>query len=137
MLENGYRPEGSKFSEDITDKVYASGTVTYTSIQFACYMGFSELYLLGFDHNYSLTRQEDGSFETKDVENYSGNLKEFNSVLESSPDEFVELYRMNAAYTSALRYCRDHGVGIYNATRGGHLEFFERVDFDRLFSWLL
>lgn len=36
-------------------------------------------------------------------------------------------------YQAARRYAETHGIKIYNATRGGELEVFERVDFDSLF----
>ena len=38
------------------------------------------------------------------------------------------------AYQAAREYADRHGIKIYNATRGGKLEVFERVDFDSLFS---
>ena len=38
------------------------------------------------------------------------------------------------AYEWAEIYSRKHGFRIYNATRGGKLEVFERVDFDSLFT---
>ena len=41
---------------------------------------------------------------------------------------------MNLAYQKAETYSRKHGFRIYNATRGGRLEAFERVDFDGLFQ---
>ena len=41
---------------------------------------------------------------------------------------------MISAYKSAKKYADAHGIKIYNATRGGKLEVFERVDFDTLFK---
>ena len=38
----------------------------------------------------------------------------------------------NQAYMAAREYVDSHGITIYNATRGGKLEVFERVDFDKL-----
>ena len=38
------------------------------------------------------------------------------------------------AYQKAKQYAETHGIKIYNATRGGKLEVFERVDFDSLFE---
>lgn len=35
-------------------------------------------------------------------------------------------------FEAAKRYADSHGIKIYNATRGGNLEVFERVDFDSL-----
>ena len=37
-------------------------------------------------------------------------------------------------YKMAKEYCANHGMKIYNGTRGGKLEVFERVDFDSLFG---
>jgi hypothetical protein len=41
---------------------------------------------------------------------------------------------MIAAYKEAKNYADGHGIKIYNATRGGMLEVFERVDLDRVVS---
>lgn len=38
------------------------------------------------------------------------------------------------AYKSARLYAENHGIKIYNATRGGELEVFERVNFDDIFG---
>ncbi|MBQ4379398.1 MAG: hypothetical protein II821_09430 [Treponema sp.] len=40
------------------------------------------------------------------------------------------------AFFAAKRYADEHGVRILNATRGGKIEVFERVDFDSLFGAL-
>ena len=37
---------------------------------------------------------------------------------------------MEIAYEYAEKYSREHGFRIYNATRGGHLEVFERVNLE-------
>ena len=34
------------------------------------------------------------------------------------------------AYMAAHQYADSHGIKIYNATRGGELEVFERVELD-------
>ena len=41
--------------------------------------------------------------------------------------------QVSLAYKAARKYADAHGIKIYNATRGGKLEVFERVDFDSLF----
>lgn len=41
---------------------------------------------------------------------------------------------MKRAFISAKRYADTHDIKIYNETRGGMLEVFERVDFDTLFK---
>ena len=46
----------------------------------------------------------------------------------------VSVWQMDVAYEAARKYADAHGIKIYNATRGGCLEAFPRVDFDSLFE---
>ena len=41
---------------------------------------------------------------------------------------------MNKSYAEARKYSDRTGIKIYNATRGGQLEAFERKDFDEIFN---
>lgn len=111
---------GIDFSEKIEQKIYggygSNGTVTYVCIQLAVYMGFSEIYLLGVDCNYVMgSKNNHFVMEEK----------------EDNKDHRVD--SMIKAYKYAKSYADTHGIKIYNATRGGMLEVFERVDFDSLF----
>ena len=118
-----------KFSADITNQVIEGLTVTYSCIQLAAYMGFSEIYLLGVDHNYSVEIDSDGNIIKHDdhVKNY------FDEAAVSINDiNLPKVVEMTRAYLSAEKYSRDHGFRIYNATRGGKLEVFERVNFDTI-----
>lgn len=101
------------------------GTVTFISIQLALYMGFEEIYLLGVDFNYSVVRDAKGKItRNKDVVDYfSGH---------PTPWSLLNLDSSLRAYQVTKAYCDEHGVVIKNATRGGKLEVFERVDFDEL-----
>lgn len=119
-----------KFSEDISCYFGDSSTVACTAVQFAVYMGFKKIYLIGVDHNFSVYRNSKGEIIHDDkVKDYFA--KEYNSDKE-------ELYIPNLdsstmAYISVKEYCDKNGIEIYNATRGGKLEVFERADFDKLF----
>lgn len=106
-----------EFSEDITRIVNSMGTVTVGCIQIAVYMGFKEIYLLGTDCNYTL-----GS-----IGNHFGG--------DDKPDMIDHsILSMLKGYQTCRDYADAHGIKIYNATRGGMLEVFERVDFDSLFA---
>lgn len=106
-----------KFSEDFARKHYLGYTVTYSAMQLAVYMGFKEIYLLGVDF----------SHRGKNGENYEHFYKE-DKLISVSREEYVLL-----AYEAAKRYSESNGIGIFNVTRGGNLEVFERIDFDSLF----
>lgn len=107
-----------KFSDDFSKRSYAGSTVTYACLQLAVYMGFKEIYLLGVDFS-------------------SGDIKNSKYAHFHIEEELVAVCfkrQVGAAYISAKRYADQHGIKIYNATRGGELEVFTRVDFDTLFT---
>lgn len=110
------------FSDDFSRGAYFGHTITYEGgLQLAAYMGFSEIYLLGVDCS-------NGNMGTQHfVENYHENN-------ELNTSRFLRLDRCILSYQSAKRYADAHEIKIYNVTRGGKLEVFERVDFDSLFE---
>lgn len=115
------------FSSDITEQIYEGNTATYGCIQIAVYMGYSHIYILGVDHNYSITLNEDGTIiENNDVKNYMPGL-------EGRLTNLPVLDKATLAYRVAREECEKKGIGIWNATRGGKLEVFERISFDSLF----
>ncbi|MCL2399028.1 MAG: DUF115 domain-containing protein [Defluviitaleaceae bacterium] len=108
-------------------KLSWGATVTYDAIQLAFYMGFSEIHLLGMDHDYAFMINTKGDLITRDVASDNFSSKYTPSV----HPLMVDL--VDASYENANEYAKKHGIKIYNATRGGKLEMFERIDFDALF----
>lgn len=98
-------------------------TVTYTAIQLAAYMGFEDIYLLGCDCNYSKGNK------IIDINSYADERMYNPKKVGMNPDMQYNFM----AYKSAKEYADSNAVNIYNATRGGMLEIFERVDFESLF----
>ena len=115
-------------SEDISNHFCFGSTVTFDAIQLAIYMGYSEIYLVGVDHNYSVKANAKGQI-SKDE-----SVKDYFEGLEKTAITVMNYEATTAAYEAARKYCDQHGIKIYNATRGGKLEAFERVDFDSLFE---
>ena len=124
-----YTKEG-KFSLDASKGVYPAGSVTTEMIQFAYYMGYSEVYLIGVDFNYNITNAgSDNTYSYQGEKNYfiKGYLK---------PGEVADIPNLAAnlmSFSAAREAFEEHGRGIFNATRGGKLEVFERADLDRKF----
>ena len=106
------------FSEDITDNVFSGGTATYVAMQIAAYMGFTDIYLLGVDCT------SNGHFYSEQKTNHNAGAWDERTWHK----EYWE-----AAYGLANEYCHENGIRIHNATRGGELECFRRVNFDDLF----
>ena len=121
-----FYPNHPGFSSDITEGVFWGLTTVYTiALQCAAYMGATEIYLIGVDHHHigKVTDKRnhfiENYFEEDEEELYKNAVADFEG--------------MNLAFEKAERYSRENGFRIYNATRGGKLEVFERVDFDSLF----
>ncbi len=106
------------FSIDISKGTYYGGTITYTCLQFAAYMGFNPIYLLGVD--YSGGKKNSGKKYTHFYEESVKVATFFEPIVEK-------------AYLAAKDFADSHNIQIINATRGGELEFFDRADFDSLF----
>lgn len=118
------------FSEDIPSRIYNSTTVAYTAIQLAVWMGFKEIYLIGTDHHFHTTRDRYGKIHIDpNAKDYFAD--DYNKKRNGEWLPNVDASTM--AFESARDYADAHGIKIYNATRGGKLEVFERRDFDSLF----
>lgn len=114
---------GDACSEDFSVKAYHSGTITNICIQLAFYLGFSEIYLLGVDFTH----------QNRKVEHFHEDIIDEDMFYESG--EWIEIlygYSLKE-YQASRKYADNHNIKIYNATRGGELEVFKRVDFDSLF----
>lgn len=113
--------ENDSFSLDIEKYIFGGNTVIYDAMQIAVYMGFREIIILGVDmtqtgqgesipHFYEISNQEKERQLTK------GNIE--------NPLK---------AFSIAKEVAEKQDVKILNATRGGNVEIFERVNFENLF----
>ena len=121
----------NSFSTDISKQMDSVGTVTFTCINIAVYMGFKTIYLVGVDHNYQVTIDENGNTvvdkDAKDYfcDDYDNDIK--NIVIH-------DMGNNTRAYRKAKKACDEIGVKVFNATRGGKLEVFERRNLDEVFK---
>lgn len=106
-------------STNITKRVFMGDNITFIIMQICLYMGFSEIYLLGCDCNYKgadihsegLTyAEEDKLFESADYVGWS--MIQDHKCMKKAVDRL--------------------GVRIFNATRGGMLEVYPRVNLDEV-----
>jgi len=121
------------FSRNAVRMVWTGGTVSYICLQLAYYMGFSEVYLVGFDHSYTLP--SDAIVSGTEILSVNEDPNHFD------PGYFGKGYRwhdprvdrMEKAYGRAKEVFEASGKKIFNATVGGQLEVFDRVDYRMLF----
>ena len=117
-----------RFNPNLFGRFSEGGTITYHLLQLAVAMGFKEIYLLGIDFSFSWGIGPDGKY----FENPT--VKDHFSADKTKCDTMPNLYYNLQAYKAAKKYADSHGIKIYNATRGGKLEVYERINFDDLFK---
>jgi hypothetical protein len=133
----------SMFSIDVDDHIVQPYTVVITLIQIAAYMGFSEIYLIGCDTNYSVP--EDALKEGTTADGRHGLA--LTSTSDNDSNHFDPTYfgagrkwhdpqtdKMIMQHGYAREACELLGADVYNATVGGMLEVYLRRDFDSLFD---
>ncbi len=109
------------FSNDISKVVYAGYSVMFDAVQIAMYMGYQKIYLLGADFSYL------GDPVQKGNHIYDSEADD-KRLIAGKPHIYITLKAME----KAKEFASEHGVTIYNATRGGKLEVFPRIDIDTL-----
>ena len=125
-------PAFNEFSTDINQYISWQSTVTFFNMQLAYYLGFDEVYLIGVDNNYI---QPDSGKEGAMIKQDNDDPNHF------SKDYFRGL-TWQKADTNAMEYVyllsgaayEKSGRKLYNATHGGRLEIFERVEYESLFD---
>ena len=124
-----FYPKKAPFSYDIYKYLAQGFTVTYGAIQIAKYMGFSEIFLLGIDHNYNVFRDSKGNIvrQQSTEKNYSSAVSEYVST-----SALPRIEETTIAYETAEKVSRKKGFRIYNVTRGGKLEAFERKSLEEV-----
>jgi len=121
---------GPRFSTDLTGRLWEGATVTFTALQTAFYLGFEQVILIGVDH----------SFATKGKPNTTV-VSEGDDPNHFHPGYFGKGFRWQLpdletseiAYTMARRAYEQAGRQVIDATVGGHLRVFPRVEYDTLF----
>ena len=118
------------FSPDPTRYLHEGATVTFVAMQLAYYMGFRRVVLIGVDHSFTTRGTPHRAITSRGADpnhfdpNYFG--KGFRWQL---PD----LETSELAYALAGERFRQDGREIVDATVGGRLEVFPKVDFESLF----
>jgi hypothetical protein len=121
---------GPRFSTDVTGRLWEGATVTYTALQLAFHLGFEQVILIGVDH----------SFTTKGKPNTTV-VSQGDDPNHFHPSYFGKGFRWQlpdldtseVAYAMARQAYERTGRQVIDATVGGHLRIFPRVDYNTLF----
>lgn len=122
------------FSKDCLRQLWTGGTVSYLNLQLAFYMGFQKVYLVGFDHSYTIPERDE--IKGTEIISSGDDLNHFNKDYFGKGKRWHDpmVDRMEIAYKKAKDSYEEDGRKVYNATVGGKLEVFDRVDFNSLFK---
>ena len=123
--------QGLCFSQNVCEGFYGGYSVTFENLQLAAHMGLNPIYLIGCDHYYhgeSEVTPQSQVTEGTQANHFIPGYRAPGEIVNPAP-----IKEMTQAYEVAKKYGDEHGIKIYNATRGGHLEAFPRVCFDELF----
>lgn len=116
---------GDSFEIDLTQPVRGGGTVTYTSLHIAYYLGFQRVIIIGMDHRFSATGTPNATkyrTESADRDHYR-------------PDYFPkgikwqlpDLRRSELAYALARKAFEADGREIIDATVNGSCDVFPKM----------
>jgi hypothetical protein len=121
------------FSQNALTKIWVGGTVSYLCMQLAYYMGFKNVYLVGFDHSYEIPTN--AKIDGDKILSMSDDPNHFDSSYFGKGYRWHDpkVDRMELSYRKAKQYFEQDGRKIYNATVGGHLDVFDKVDYDNIF----
>lgn len=127
-LWHTYRPH---FSRDLTRGVWGGATVTYTALQIAYYLGFEQVILIGVDHRFTTqgTPHQIVVSSGSDRDHFDPNY--FGSGFRW---QLPDLRTSEAAYRMAKQAFEAAGRCVLDATIGGQLDVFEKVDYYSLFA---
>jgi len=121
-----------KFSPNLAKKAFWGGTVSYLNLQLAYFIGCKEIYLIGFDHNYAIKDkiEEDVIISSRFDENH------FHADYFGPGYRWHDpkVWRMEIAYNIAKEFLERNQIKVINATIGGNLEVFQKIDYNKLFN---
>ncbi|XAK24276.1 6-hydroxymethylpterin diphosphokinase MptE-like protein [Campylobacter coli] len=123
-----------RFSLDATEELFCGQSVTYIALQLAYFMGFEEVYLIGMDFHYIIpeSHKRVGSTLVSDTDDPNHFHKDYFGKGKSWHDP--KLHEVAKNYKMAKLIYESSGRKIYNATIGGKLEIFDRVDYYSIFK---
>jgi len=121
---------GPKFARDARGRLWEGATVTYVALQLAYHMGFQQVILIGVDHNFTTQGKPNATVTSQgdDPDHFHASYfgKGFRWQL---PD----LETSERGYRMARQAYEADGREVLDATVGGKLTVFKKVDYNSLF----
>lgn len=116
-----------RFARDCSVSVYEGATVTFVALQLAFHMGFTDVALVGADHNFATSGPANMTVTAgeKDESHFDPNY-----FAQGVKWQLPDLFESEVGYTMAKNMYEAFGRRVVNATVGGKLEIFPRTTLD-------
>lgn len=121
---------GPKFATDARGRLWESATVTYVALQLAYHMGFEKVILIGVDHTYSAQGKPNTTIVSQGEDRDHFNANYFGKGFRW---QLPDLETSERGYHMARRAYEQAGRQVVDATVGGKLTIFPKVDYASLF----
>jgi len=118
------------FAADVTGRVFEGSTVTFVALELAYHMGFEQVVLVGIDHNFAtqgrpnVTVVSDGDDRDHFSTAYFGRGFRW---------QLPDLEASERAYRLAREAFERDGRQVVDATPGGKLTVFPKIEYEALF----
>jgi hypothetical protein len=122
---------GPKFAHDARHRLWEGATVTYVALQLAFHMGFKQVILIGVDHNFATKGKPNTTVVSLGDDPDHFDHKYFGKGFRW---QLPDLETSERAYALAHENYIDVDREVLDATIGGKLSVFPKVDYDTLFS---
>lgn len=125
----------TEFSDNLEEGLYVGSSVMFGMLQVALYAGAKEVILYGIDHSFEVPLQEAQTGEAFVID--GGEKNHFISHYRKPGEVWCppRVREIEEGFHLARKMYEKKGVPLYNATRGGQLEIFERKSFDSFFGF--
>lgn len=113
------------FARDCSWSIFQGHTVTYVAMQLAFHMGFADVAIVGCDHDFASKGPANKAVVSGEVDVNHFDPRYFSGGVQW---HLPDLFESEMAYARAKHIYQAFGRRLVNATVGGKLEVFDRMD---------
>lgn len=121
---------GPKFAADARRRLWEGATVTYVALQLAYHMGFEQAILIGVDHNFTTQGKPNTTVVSQGEDKDHFHSEYFGKGFRW---QLPDLETSERSYRMAKAVYATAGREVLDATVGGKLQVFRKVEYESLF----
>jgi len=122
---------GPGFTTDARRRIWEGATVTNVCLQLAFHMGFEEVILIGVDHSFAAKGKPNATVVSEGDDQSHFDPRYFGKGFRW---QLPDLDTSEQGYWMARQAFEAAGRSVVDATIGGHLQVFPKVDYNSLFQ---